>query len=97
LAGEFGDSNDVGAISILSISDGPFLTMVAFGLTGIGDIPVIMLVATILPIVVGCILGNLDEDLRKWLAPGTVVMIPFFAFPLGAGLNLEQLLLAGGR
>jgi len=96
LAGELGDSNDVGAISILAISDGPFLTMVAFGLTGIGEIPVIMLVATILPIVVGCVLGNVDEDLRKWLMPGTVVLIPFFAFPLGASLNVEQLIKAGG-
>jgi len=96
LAGELGDSNDVGAISILAISDGPFLTMVAFGLTGIGDIPSIMLVATILPIVLGCILGNLDEEFRKWLAQGTVVLIPFFAFPLGAGLNLGQVVQAGG-
>ena len=96
LAGEFGDSTDVGAVSILSINDGPFLTMVAFGLTGIGDIPVLMLVATILPIVVGCVLGNVDETLRKWLEPGTVILIPFFAFPLGAGLNLGQLVNAGG-
>ena len=95
LAGEFGDSTDVGAVSILSINDGPFFTMVAFGLTGIGDIPFIMLIATILPIVVGCILGNMDEDLRKWLESGTVILIPFFAFPLGAGLNLGQLVNAG--
>ena len=96
LAGEFGDSSDVGAISILSINDGPFLTMVAFGLTGISEIPLLMLVGTVLPIIVGCILGNMDEDLRKWLAHGTVVLIPFFAFPLGAGLKLESLIEAGG-
>ena len=95
LASELGDSTDVGAVSVLSINDGPFLTMVAFGLTGIGDIPGIMLVATVAPIVVGCILGNLDEDLRKWLNPGTVFLIPFFAFPLGAGLHLSQLINAG--
>lgn len=96
LAGEFGDSTDVGAVSILSINDGPFFTMVAFGLTGIGEIPFIMLVATILPIVAGCALGNLDENLRKWLEPGTIILIPFFAFPLGAGLNLGQIVNAGG-
>jgi 2-keto-3-deoxygluconate permease len=95
LAGEYGDSSDVGAVSILAINDGPFLTMIAFGLTGIGDIPFIMLIATILPIVVGCVLGNMDDDLRKWLAPGTVILIPFFAFPLGAGLHLSQLINAG--
>lgn len=96
LAGEFGDSTDVGAVSILSINDGPFFTMVALGLSGIAEIPLIMLVGAILPILLGCVMGNLDEELRKWLAPGAVIMIPFFAFPLGAALNFQQLITAGG-
>lgn len=95
LAGEFGDAGDVGAVSILSINDGPFLTMVAFGMTGLAQIPFMTLVGAILPIVVGLILGNLDEDLRKFLAPAATATIPFFAFPLGAALNLGQLVKAG--
>jgi 2-keto-3-deoxygluconate permease. len=95
LAGEFGDSTDVGAVSILSLNDGPFFTMVALGMSGIASIPVMMLVGAVLPIIAGCILGNLDEELRVWLAPGAVILIPFFAFPLGAALSLGQLLEAG--
>lgn len=95
LAGEFGDSTDVGAVSILSLNDGPFFTMVALGMSGIASIPYMMLVGAVLPIVVGCILGNLDEELRNWLEPGSVILIPFFAFPLGAALSLGQLLTAG--
>ena len=117
LAGEFGDATDVGAVSILSINDGPFFTMVALGASGIASIlsindgpfftmvalgasgiasiPFMTLVGCVMPIVVGCVLGNMDEELRNFVAPGATMLIPFFAFPLGAGLNFKQLITAG--
>lgn len=95
LAGEYGDASDVGAISILSINDGPFFTMVALGASGLASVPLISLVATVVPIIIGFILGNLDDEIREFLAPATSIMIPFFAFPLGAALNFKQLITAG--
>ena len=95
LAGEYGDNTDVGAVSILSINDGPFFTMVALGASGIANIPINTLIGCVIPIVIGCILGNLDEDIRKFCEPGATMMIPFFAFPLGAGLNLGALITGG--
>ncbi len=96
LAGEYGDASDVGAVSILSICNGPFFTMIALGAAGVANIPIAILIGCIAPVVIGCILGNLDPDIRKFCEPGASMLIPFFAFPLGAGLNILDLLKAGG-
>ncbi|WP_276373130.1 2-keto-3-deoxygluconate permease [Chryseolinea sp. H1M3-3] len=95
LAGEFGDETDVGAIAILSLNDGPFLTMIALGTAGLASLPILPFIGVVLPLVIGIILGNLDEELRDFLLKGGMILIPFFAFALGAGLNLRTIVEAG--
>jgi 2-keto-3-deoxygluconate permease len=95
LAGEFGDETDVGAIAILSINDGPFLTMIALGTAGLVSMPLLPLIGVILPLIIGVVLGNLDDQLRDFLLKGGMILIPFFAFALGAGLNLNTIVEAG--
>lgn len=86
LTGQYGNRSDVGAISVLCLNDGPFITMIALGMVGI-NFPIIAFIAVLLPIVLGMLLGNLDEDIREFLKPGETLLVPFFAFCLGAGMN----------
>jgi len=95
LASKYGDESDVGAVAIISTNDGPFFTMLFMGLSGLANIPWKALVAVIIPIIVGMILGNLDDDFREFLKPGVMLSIPFFSFPLGAQLNLYDIVKAG--
>ena len=95
LTAEFGAKEEVGAITILSVNDGPFLTMIALGTAGIATIPFMTLVGVILPLLVGVILGNLDPEMRNFLSKAGMVMIPFFAFGLGCGIDLETIFQAG--
>jgi len=91
LTSQFGNKTDKGAISMLSINDGPFLTMVAMGAAGLADFPLMALFAAIFPMILGFALGNSSELARNFLAPGEQLIIPFAAFALGAGIDFTVL------
>jgi 2-keto-3-deoxygluconate permease len=93
--GQFGRPKDAGAYAIMSLESGPFLTMVTLGLAGLSAFPWPTLVGSILPLLIGMVLGNLDRDMRAFLSGAAPVMIPFFAFALGFGLDLAKIWQAG--
>jgi 2-keto-3-deoxygluconate permease len=95
LMGQYGQPRDVGAYSVMSLESGPFLTMVTLGVAGLSAFPWPTLLGGILPLVIGMIIGNLDREMREFLKPGIAVLIPFFAFALGANLDLARVWQAG--
>ena len=95
LMGQFGRSRDIAAYSIMSIESGPFLTMATLGVAGLSAFPTQTLAGAILPLAAGIALGNLDPELGEFLGRACPVLIPFFAFALGAGINLGSVWHAG--
>ncbi|MGG1689990.1 2-keto-3-deoxygluconate permease [Heyndrickxia ginsengihumi] len=96
LMGQLGKkAEDVAAYSIMSLESGPFFTMLILGVAGLASFPVLAFVFAILPLVVGMILGNLDEKMREFLSKGQDVIIPLFSLAIGAGINLTNVVKAG--
>lgn len=100
IVGQYGDDDDRAAYSILALNDGPFLTMVAlaiFGAMGFVDgmFSLVSFISVLLPIVVGMVLGNLDQEMREFLSKGSDMLIPFFAFALGMGINFSKIIEGG--
>jgi 2-keto-3-deoxygluconate permease len=95
LMGQYGQPRDVGAYSIMSLESGPFLTMVTLGVAGLSAFPWPTLLGSVLPLLFGMLLGNLDREMRAFLGRAVPVLIPFFAFALGSGLDLAKVWQAG--
>ncbi len=91
LTSQYGNRSDVGAISVISLNDGPFLTLLALGMMG-QTFPVAAFLSVLIPLLLGMVLGNLDPEIRAFLAPGERLTIPFFAFALGAGMSFTVFL-----
>ncbi|MGI6069710.1 MAG: 2-keto-3-deoxygluconate permease [Blautia sp.] len=91
----YGDDVDCACMPILAINDGPFLTLVALGASGLADIPIMSLVAALVPVLAGMILGNLDHKVTEFFGPAGDVIIPIIGFSLGAGINLTNIVKGG--
>jgi 2-keto-3-deoxygluconate permease len=95
LTSVMGDKDDAGTYVVQSIETGPFLTMLIFVGAGLAVIPWLTMVSVIAPIVVGAILGNLDEDLKRFFGSHEPIIVPFMAFTLGQTINLNAVVTAG--
>ncbi len=100
LVGQYGSKEDRAAYSLLALNDGPFLTMVAlsiFGAMGFVDgmFSLQSFIAVLLPILVGMVLGIMDEEMRVFLDKGSSMLIPFFAFALGMGIDFGAIVEGG--
>lgn len=91
----YGDKTDSAVMPLLSLNDGPLFTMIALGASGLANIPLMALNATVLPVIIGMILGNIDIEFRKFMEPAGAILIPFVGLTLGAGIDLMNIVRGG--
>lgn len=65
LCSNYGDASDAGAISVFCIKDGPFVTMMVLGVSGLANIPFAALLSMLIPLLIGMLWGNLDERFKQ--------------------------------
>jgi 2-keto-3-deoxygluconate permease len=94
-AGEYGDERDTGAYVASAFDDGPFLALIFLGASGLGDIPVLALVAAVVPFVLGLLVGALDREWTGILDNVPDIVIPFMSFAVGTGISLATVLTGG--
>ncbi|KAE9529146.1 2-keto-3-deoxygluconate permease [Testudinibacter aquarius] len=93
--GKYGDYRDRGAYVASAVNDGPFFVLLFLGVSGLADIPLSLMLAAVIPLLVGMVVGNLDPKWTNIMKPTGAIVIPFFAFALGTGINLHSIITGG--
>ena len=95
LCGNYGDASDAGAISIFCIKDGPFVTMIVLGVSGLANIPIAALLSMLIPLLIGMAWGNLDEQFKKLCSSAQPLVIIIMSFAIGANSSIHTVFSAG--
>lgn len=95
LTAAYGDEADAAVVGPLSLTNGPFLTLLVFGASGAAGFSAVSLIATVMPLLFGILAGNISKTIREFLRPGIQLLLPFIGFTLGAGIDLRNVSSAG--
>lgn len=95
LCSNYGDSSDAGAISVFCIKDGPFVTMMVLGVSGLANIPFAALLSMLIPLLIGMLWGNLDERFKQLCITAQPLIIIIMSFAIGANSSINTVFTAG--
>lgn len=89
LMNSYGDDVDRAAFGILNLIAVPVIpVMILNSASGVG-IDYLSVLATLVPFLIGILLGNLDGNIQKMFAPGTVILLPFLGTSFGSNIDLS--------
>lgn len=86
----FGTEEDTAAFGIVSLFAIPLVPVLIYSLSSPGGFEWISLVSTLIPVIAGMILGNLDPEFHKLFGPGVSALLPLLGWNIGQDLNLIE-------
>lgn len=95
ITAQYGDDSDKGAVGITSLSVGPTITMIALSASGLANISIGPIIGSILPLILGLLLGSVNPWMKKTLSGGVVPSIIVVGFALGCNMSISQLIQGG--
>lgn len=96
---DYGTEDDAAAYGLTGLLSIPLIPMVVYSLVAGaeagGSVDWSPVITTLIPLIVGIILGNIDTDFAKVFTPGIGAILPLLGWNLGQGMNLVVALQSG--
>lgn len=95
LVSDLGNEIDKAAFGLVGMLSIPALPMFIYAISGQGEISWMPIVSTVIPLILGIVLGNLDKDFTALFDKGISVLLPLLGWKIGQGMNLIEGLQSG--
>lgn len=92
---QYGNDQDVAVYGLTSLFAIPAVPMLVYGIAGGGGMDWMPVWSTLLPMLVGMVLGNLDSDIKSFFMPAVSPLLSLMGWNLGYGLNLVEAFKSG--
>lgn len=90
LVNDFGKEEDKTVFGITSLFAIPLVPVFIYSLSSAEGFEWMSLISTLIPVILGIILGNIDQEFHKLFGPGVAALLPLLGWNIGQGLNLIE-------
>lgn len=88
LTKSYGDEIDHAAFGLWNVACMPTIPLLILGAASGAAFDYMALIALLVPFFLGILLGNIDGDIQKLMAPGSMIILPFLGFCFGISVDL---------
>lgn len=95
LSHDYGSEDDEAAFGLTGILCVPAFPILVYSIAKASKIDWTPVISVLIPIILGIIIGNLDNDMAGFFGPAVTILTPFMGWAFGAGINIINAVKAG--